>query len=255
MNFPIIISVICILLLILLRFSAFDSTGSMSCKNFLGNNLLFITFAISLIVLFYSLQYQFTNPLTSFFVDRKNTLQRILISILFLIILLVLTFLMYSSQSRLLCFFFWILILFVFSLLLFPIFQSLQLNQNLLLTISIQLILLFSFFTFLGFTSPNLFNRTKIFPILLGVLILLILSHLLSFFLLVTDKKESFLTVRRILAIIGVALFSLFIWFDAGSLELTKKYCTSKNVNYMKSSFQLILDIVNLFMNLFNAQN
>jgi FtsH-binding integral membrane protein len=91
--------------------------------------------------------------------------------------------------------------------------------------------------------------------LMITLLFLILANILLIVYMYQTQNMEQVQTWKYVLSTIGVFLFSLFIWFDVGTIRIMKKYCSSKTVNYMKSSFNLVLDIINLFLNLLNMND
>jgi FtsH-binding integral membrane protein len=243
-----ILTVLFFLFICIYRFS-FNKRGQMTCDHYVGNTLLFLTLAITIIFLFMYVNEEYIKPP----MQRSTSFLTFLAYVAAFVVLLII---FYSVENRMLSLMIWLAILYLFSYILMPLYRYLQVEKELLYRVAFQFMVIFVVFTLIGFYKPHLFHRSSMFIGLMVVLLLLIVSQLIVTYAipssaLAQDQRSMF---YQIVSIIAIVVFSLFIWYDIGTLRLEQNLCSNKTVNYMKQSFGLLLDVLNLFQSLVGAQ-
>lgn len=102
--------------------------------------------------------------------------------------------------------------------------------------------------SYLVYTFPLFFEKSYSY-VVPGLLVALLASILFSLINIFTAKsQESFLNFAKIIAYVGIVIFSIFISYDTSRIFQNEKLCNLQRIpNYPQESYIFLLDIVNIF--------
>lgn len=247
--------------IVIIYFSSFKN-GIPTCNNYVVNVYLYLALFIILYYLFTRLQNKLMfkkdkqkNLLTSeeTFETTKKYSNIYFFSGLFVIILLFLNPIpLFFEPSKypssfIYSFFTFTLLIFLFSGMSIGFFKSKQYSKY--ITEALQIVfIIFITMSYLVYTFPLFFEKSYsyVVPGLLVALLASILFSLINIF--TANSQESFLTFAKIIAYIGIVIFSIFISYDTSRVFQNEKLCNLQRIpNYPQESYIFFLDILNIF--------
>lgn len=247
--------------IVIIYFSSFKN-GIPTCNNYVVNVYLYLALFIILYYLFTRLQNKLMfkkdkqkNLLTSeeTFETTKKYSTIYFFSSLFIIIILIFNPIpLFFEPSKypssfIYSFFTFTLLLFLFSGMSIGFFKSKQYSKY--ITEALQIVfIIFITMSYLVYTFPLFFEKSYsyVVPGLLVALLASILFSLINIF--TANSQESFLTFAKIIAYIGIVIFSIFISYDTSRVFQNEKLCNLQRIpNYPQESYIFFLDILNIF--------
>lgn len=247
--------------IVIIYFSSFKN-GIPTCNNYVVNVYLYLALFIILYYLFTRLQNKLMfkkdkqkKLLTSeeTFETTKKYSNIYFFSGLFVIILLFLNPIpLFFEPSKypssfIYSFFTFTLLIFLFSGMSISFFKSKQYSKY--ITEALQIVfIIFITMSYLVYTFPLFFEKSYsyVVPGLLVALLASILFSLINIF--TANSQESFLTFAKIIAYIGIVIFSIFISYDTSRVFQNEKLCNLQRIpNYPQESYIFFLDILNIF--------
>ena len=220
--------------IIIIGFSAFNKFKP-TCKRFIFNTYAYVTFMILMIFI--------THEVILNTKELYINLQSTAISVIcFIIALVVLVFLLSISPTRVILkhslLIIWLL---VFGCLTFPITEkAMAMDKDVLNQIIIIFITIVVTASGIVFLKPNIIHTSYIFPLILG-LVTLIISQIFAVIFSHSKKLNMFITITSII------LFTIFISYDTKVAYTASTKCVEGTANYINYALSLFLDFINLF--------
>ncbi len=259
---------ICILIFTTLQ------NGHVSCRFFIPNIYMYVILAILLIGIFTLLREKyFTSPSEQYKLydyrdlrSMNNFASGIFIGLMGIIVLFIYgLFQMSTYKNHILNHVVWLFVIFSISALFYPLFK-LKTSYNYIDNAVIYVLMIFivmSGIVYTNYKSVLAMNNNTFAWIgmgLLGGLLTIIFGSLLliifSMFGLI--PVQNFLAIHKIILYVGIVLFSLYISYDSIYIIKRTKTCNESNVNkypnYPMESFQIFIDLYNIFANLLQLQ-
>lgn len=247
-NTTIFVICICILILsFLIKNNAFKHNKP-TCDNYVVNSYLYITLASLLTIGFiYILNYIYNDFLityTSFFGSDKNipSLYLIISFISFILLVFIMNTIHYINPSKfIVTHILWILIIILFSNVLYPIIKIKQYSSYINLSILSTAVIMF-LMAIIVKLYPSYFNKINslLFIVCFISLITIIVTDVIN------DVVIKHTSYNQYITYFGVVVFTLFIVFDTTNLYKRALYC--KMPNYPSSSVDLLIDCYNLIV-------
>ncbi len=248
--------------------------GEVSCRFFIPNIYMYLILSILLIGIFTLLREKyFTTPSEQYKLydyrdlrSANNFFSGIFIGLFGLIALFIYGWYNMSTyKNHLLNHVVWLFVLFSISALFYPLFK-LKTTYNYMDTAAIYVLMAFIVMSGVVYANYkkmlNLNNNTFawIGMGLMGGLLTIIFGSLLliifSIFGLI--HVQNFLAIHKFILYFAIMLFSLYISYDSVYIIKRTKTCNEKNVNhypnYPMESFQLFIDLYNIFADLLQLQ-
>lgn len=232
------------LLALVFKFSINKKTGTFTCKKYIMNTYLYVILSFVLMSLLITLLNQYNAPVIT------NNLAALAIFLVIIGLVIGLNFIVPDTPSKMvLKHLIWLLVIALFAFNLSVIFRFINTGilANTLLTTGLLVLAL----TVMAFLRPEWISL-KLGPILFFLLlggIIFEVSALLFF-------REQYLIKNKWLykgaAYAFIALFMGFILYDTKMLQIRAKAC--KVADYIRESFKLFLDILNLFLRLLSLK-
>lgn len=231
-------------LALVFKFSINRDTGTFTCKKYILNTYLYVILSFVLLSLFITLVNHFNMPL-----PMNNLVLLAMFLVLIGLVIFLNTIIPDTLGKMVLKHIIWLIILAIFAFQLGFIVKMTNsgILANTLLTTGLLVLVLTAF----AFWKPEWISF-KLGPILFFLLLAGIIfegSALLFF-------REQYLIKNKMLyksvAYAFIALFMGFILYDTKMLQVRAKVC--KIADYIRESFKLFLDILNLFLRLLSLR-
>ena len=239
-----------IFVFILLIFNFSFKNNIPSCNHYMLNIYLYIGLALSLIGTF--------TLLLEYYKVKPNLMISLLSFILGLVFIFVIHFAS-PIQNSFVNHFIWIILLFVFSYMIYPLVSDPKYEQYINRTIII-VALIFFIMSIVVYLYPKFFENTYQ-RMMMGLFIALLSIIIVEVVYLIykTIKKDyTYTNFNRFITYIVIIIFTLLISYDTQRLKFVQKNCKEGNSlrypNYPKESLGLILDIINLFVRILSLQ-
>mgnify|MGYP001165397262 CR=1 FL=1 len=240
---PILLVLLIIVSLVIAKLSF--HRGVPTCNNFIVNTYLYVFASLLLVASFVMLIDK--NPEINPFGLGKLTMTMFLLLFVMIILVLMVT-LNISPRNVFAKHLSWLLFVFLLSLVFYPTYylsKEMNLFYSTLWTVMIMMILLTGF----AFWKPELISLS-IGPILLVSLLAAIVLHII---MIATGTSWQRGGLAKWLAWFLVVLFSVFILYDTKRIQVLAKNCRDVP-DYINHSLSFLLDLINLFTNLFRAR-
>lgn len=144
----------------------------------------------------------------------------------------------------------WLGVIILMSLVFYPMYKLYSKQKGLMMsTILITLLLLLGLSIF-AFLKPDLISLSWG-PVLFIILLGGIVTELVMMFL-VSDNEGSKSNIKKYMTYFFIVLFMLYILYDTKRLQVNAKKCIK--ADYISESFNLFLDIWNLFIRILSAK-
>lgn len=232
MDTLIVLYIILVILLVIIFLSAFKN-GKPTCDNYILNNYLYLIFSLLLFVIFI-LNLQKT---------KVNVFSNSIIYILYFLFTLFIVVLL-SRPSNNYVYKHFILVLFILLLSLSSSLIYKYISGEQFIKICIQLGIILSIMTLLAVQFPGFF-KDKFLPYIIFALPILIISYLIDSIFYKNEQIKS-------ITYISVIVFSLLMVYDTKKI-IYSKLCNP--VDYTSTTAGLLLDIINMFQNLYILDN
>lgn len=229
---------LCVIFIILISNYAFKN-GTPTCKNYLSNTYLYLAFALSIL------------GLVSGSLPKTGKVATIIQNGFFvwfvLLIGLVIWFSFIPSKNILGTHFLWLALILLFAFIISPLI-GISSGDTILQAIMITI------FIFLAMTIVAVMFEDKlrghlslIGTSLIITLLAVIVFELFAIFTGFYKKNEN---IRRIVSYFVIFIFSIFLIYDTVSIRKRAGECSEKfnPPNYPRESFNLFLDIINIFV-------
>ncbi len=257
----------------ILIFTSFHE-GSVTCRNFIPNIYMYVILAILLVGIFTLVREKYFTPQEEQYklydIGDSNTINHFQYGLLFGIIGIV-TLIIYGFfemsqyKNHFLNHFVWLIVLFGISSFFYPLFK-LKIAYNYIDNAAIYVIMIFivmSGIVYANYKSMISMNHKRFSWIgmgLLGGLITIILANilLLIFSAFGLIPLQNFISFTKIILYVAIFLFSLYISYDTIYILKRTKNCNERNVNfypnYPMESFQIFIDLYNIFASLLELE-
>ena len=215
------------------------------CDNYVLNTYLYLSLSFIIVFLFV-INLQYSNTFKNYLPFRYTGMGFILeIVSLFSLLMLVLNISPNNIISKHLL---WIALLFIISLRTTTIYLMTKQNGIFLSTAFVTSLIMISLSVFAHFKPDSI-------SLNLGSLLLIgLVSGILLEIVLFVMNTKNIRFYHKILSYFFVLIFSGFILWDTKKLQLNAKNC-KKSPDYIKESFNLFLNVLNLFSNLSYSRN
>jgi len=222
--------------------------GKFTCKKYILNTYLYVCLTIIFIALFLSLLKYYNINLY-----KKLNLNKFgLIALFILLIISVIGLSVMSPDRIILKHLLWLFVIILIAISFHPIhflYDKLGLNHLINSAFITTLVLVLALTAF-AFFKPELIKLSwgpVLFFMLLGVIVLELLV------LLFKGSKPTLM--HKIISYLVICIFIGYLLYDTKMLQIRAKNCVEGTADYIKESFNIFLDIWNLFIRILSVQS